>query len=134
MEVSTQSMTSTLHSTEYGVKFAYDRETVVFTCRAEGNSLGWSSDEYIGAGGSRLEFVSIDPTGTTYRVGQTVATLTNISNANGLTTLESLLQVSVQSAFQISSIRCHSLGSDTVNTILFETAGTYTIIIVLARL
>ena len=117
------SLTSTLHSTEYGLKFAYDGETVRFNCIAMGNSMAWSSDEYIGSDGNRLEFVSIEPKGTEYRAGQTVATLISISNMNGSIMLKSQLQISVQSAFQISSIRCHNIGSDTVNTISFETNG-----------
>ena len=123
-QVSSQTLTSTLHSTEYGLKFAYDGEIIRFTCVAEGNSMAWSSDEYIGSDGNRLEFVAIEQKGTEYRAGQTVATLVDVSSVNGLTILESLLQISVRSAFQTSSIRCHNLGSDTVNTISFETSGT----------
>ena len=123
MQVSCQKLTSTLHSTEYGLKFAYDGEIIRFTCVVEGNSMAWSSDEYIGSDGDRLEFVSIESKGTEYRVGQTVATLVNVSNVNGKAILESQLQISAQYTFQISSIRCHNIGSDTVNTILFGTNG-----------
>ena len=125
MPVSPQDLTSTLHSTVYGLKFAYDGETVTFTCVTEGNSMAWSSDEYIGSDGNRLEFVSIEREGTTHRAGQAVATLVNISDINGLIILKSVLHILVSSAFQISSIRCHSVGSDAVNTITFGTAGTY---------
>ena len=116
-------LTSTLHSTEYGLNFAYDGETVRFNCTAEGNSIAWSSDEYIGSDGNRLEFVSIEPMGTVHRVGQTVATLVDVSNRNGLTRLQSQLQISVRSVFQISSIRCHNVGSDSMKSISFGTNG-----------
>ena len=123
VQVLCQTLTNTLHSTEYGLKFAYDGEIVIFTCVVEGNTIAWSSDEYIGTDGNRLEFISNDQKGTEYNVGQTVATLLNISSMNGLTMLESQLQISVRSAFQISSIRCHDIGSDSVNSISFGTNG-----------
>ena len=104
---------------------AYAGETVTFTCMTIGsNTIAWSSDEYIGSDGNRLEFIPVDMEGATQRVGQTVATLVNISSVEGVVILVSQLQISVQSTYQISSITCHSLGNDAVNTISFLTAGT----------
>ena len=123
--VSSQELNSTLHSTFYGVHFAYVGETVTFTCVTRGsNGIAWSSDEYIGSGGVRLEFIPIDMEGATQPVGQTVATLVRVSYEDGEIILVTQLQISVESTFQTTSITCHSLGNDAVNTISFLTAGT----------
>ena len=119
---SAQELTSTLHSTFYGLNFAYDGERVTFTCVIEGsNSMAWTSDEYIGS--DRLEFISIEPEGTTYRANLAVATLVNASNVNGQIILKSRLEIYVSSNFQISSVTCHNIGNEAVNTISFGTTG-----------
>ena len=123
--VEAQELNSTLHSTEYGVNFAYINETVTFTCWTKGSSLmGWSSKEYIGEGGVRFEFVSVDWVGTTRSAGQTVARLSNVSNVSGLITMVSELQISVQSVYQIATIKCHNFGNNTAKTISFQITGT----------
>ena len=125
---SSQQLNSTLHSTSHGVHFAYVGEYVVFTCISKGsNSIAWSSDEYIGSGGLRLEFISIDME-TTQRIGQTVATLTEVFRVEEKVILVSQLQITVQSTHQISSITCHNLGNDTTNTVSFDTAGTINVL------
>ena len=105
--------------------FAYVGETVTFTCMTRGsNIIAWSSDEYTGLDGNRLEFIPVDVEGATQRVGQTVATLINVSRVEGEVILVSQLQISVLFMFQVSSITCHGLDNDAVNTISFLTAGT----------
>ena len=119
-----QELTSTLHFKSYGLYFAYAGETVTFTCVTESSSMAWTSVQYIGA--DRLELVSVRPN-EIRRAGQTEARLLNVSVANGLTTLVSQLQISVQSEFKVASITCHNLGSeaDNLETILFQVAGMY---------
>ena len=120
----TTALTSTLHSTKYGVKFAYASENVTFTCVTRGSSLmAWSSDEYIGSDGLRLEFVSIERKGINRTAGLAVATLVESSDNNGEITLVSQLRITIYSMYQISSITCHNIGIGTVNTTTFRMAG-----------
>ena len=125
----TTELTSTLHSTKYGVNFAYAGETLKITCAIKGsNSLAWSSDEYIGR--DRIELVSALPN-EMQSAGQAEARFVNVSVTNGSTFLESELQIIVQSAFSIASVTCHNLGNETTKVITFKVlvAGIYTIII-----
>ena len=121
-----QELTSTLHSTFYGVNFAYAGENVTFTCMARESSLiAWSSNEYIGSDGLRLEFASVEPVGSMQSVpgGGTAAQLINSTYEDGIVTVVSQLNVLVQSTYQISSITCHNIGMGTTNTTSFEIAG-----------
>ena len=123
--VESQKLTSTLHNTKHDVKFAYVGETVIFTCMTVDSSLmGWSSNEYIGTGGTRFEFVSVDPIGTIHSAGQTVSELVTVSSMNGVITMESQLKIVVLSAFQIATINCHKFGNDTVKSTSFQITGT----------
>ena len=131
-----QELTSTLHTTFYGVNFAYVGEIVTFTCVTRGSTLiAWSSDEYIGSGGLRLEFISVDQIGTTRSTanGGTVAQLVASTREGGIDTLVSQLNISVQSIYQISSITCHNIGMGTTNTTAFEIAGIASSVFVIVR-
>ena len=123
-KVSCQQLNNTLHSTEYGVHFAYESETVTFTCVTRGsNSIAWSSDEYIGA--DRMEFASAEREGTTRSAADSgaIGRLVSVSNENGNVILVSQLQLNVQSTYQIASITCHNIGIDAMNTTTFLMAG-----------
>ena len=64
-----QELNSTLHSTLYGISIAYVDEMVVFTCVVRGsNSMAWTSEEYIGTGGRRLEMSAAELVGTRYSI------------------------------------------------------------------
>ena len=127
--VVSQELNSTLHETFYGVPFAYDSENVIFTCvTRDSNSIAWSSDDYIGSGGLRLEFASVEREGTTRNANSIAsAQLVSVSRTDGIVLLVSQLQISVQSTFQISSVTCHNIGKDTINITSFRMAGKLTL-------
>lgn len=90
--------------------------------------LAWSSDEYIGSNGDRLEFISIEAEGTnrTARQSQTVAKLVGVSRGLGWVTLVSELRIQVPSSVQVTSnesITCHDAGNGVNNSISFLAIG-----------
>jgi hypothetical protein len=121
-----QELNSTLHSTLYGVEVAYVDEMVVFTCVVRGsNSMAWTSEEYIGTGGQRLEFSAAEPAGTTLpAVGnsQTVATLVNATIDE---IIVSQLSIRIRPTYLIASIWCHNINAGTTNSVEFLLAGRY---------
>jgi hypothetical protein len=128
MQVKSQELNSTLHSTIFGLPIAFTNENVVFTCVTRGsNSMGWTSEQYIGTGGRRLEFVLVDPAGSTMPVGgnsPTVAELVSTSDSDRV--IVSQLRITIQtSTFPIASVQCHDIGADTNTSIRFHLAGMY---------
>ena len=104
---------------------AFVDETVVFTCvTTESNHMGWSSEQYIGTGGRRLEFISANPVGSTKSLGQAEATL--ISFSDGV--IVSQLQITVRSTFPNASVQCQNIGADRMTSITFRLAGMYSFI------
>ena len=121
-----QELNSTLHSTFYGVNFAYDGEMVTFTCVARNSTLiAWSSNEYIGSDGLRLEFASIERVGTNRFAPNfgTTAQLVDSFREDGRVILVSQLNITVPSVYQISSITCHNIGMGTTAMTSFQLAG-----------
>ena len=84
---------------------AYPGQEIIFTCVIvtpvgdPNNSaihLAWSSDDYIGSGGSRLELFlreSIGSQQTSRVIQSTVATLFNVSKKDGSLKIESQLRI-----------------------------------------
>ena len=76
---------------------ACPKENVIFTCIVRGSrTLSWASDEYIGTGGTQLEFSTADHDGL--RVNSTVnpdtfAVLTNVTDDGETILLESELHI-----------------------------------------
>ena len=124
---SSQELTSTLHF-HCGVHLAFVGETTTFTCETVGsNSIGWSSAEYIGKNGVRLEFASSERNGTIRSSvdSMAIAQLISFSSINGIDKLVSQLQLTAQSKYQVSSVSCHNIGIGTKKTTYFRVAGEY---------
>ena len=86
--------------------------------------MGWTSEQYIGTGGRRLEFVLVDPVGRTIPVGGTVAELVSKLETDGV--IVSQLRIRIQSStFPIASVQCHNIGADTHTSFRFQLAGMY---------
>jgi hypothetical protein len=120
-----QELTSTLHSTLYGVEVAYVDEMVVLTCVVRGsNSMAWTSEEYIGTGGLQLPFIAIEPEGSVRRANQTVATLITAVNTGDIM-IVSELRIRIISNIPVASVQCISRGTEitTVNSTSFQLAG-----------
>ena len=119
--VVSQDLNSTLYSTISGVLVAFTNENVVFTCVARGsNHMGWSSDEYIGTGGRRLEFISTNAPGTNRTSGDTRAQLVSASVDQFII---SQLFISIVSSIPVASVQCQNIGAGTMTFRSFELAG-----------
>ena len=117
---------STLHSTVDGIPVAYVGETVVFTCMVRGsNSMAWRSDEYIGTGVQRLELSAGDAIGTNYTAvanNQTIATLVDATINEFII---SRLQITIRPDYQIASVQCLNINTNTTTSATFFRAGMY---------
>ena len=123
-QADSQDLSSTLHSTLYGVEVAYVDEIVVFTCIVRGsNSMAWTSDEYIGTGGQRLEFSAAEPAGTTLSAVGNSQTTAELINATIDEIIVSELRISIQSNFPTPSVQCHNINAGTNSSITFLLAG-----------
>ena len=121
-----QELNSTLHSTLYGVQFAFVDEMVIFTCVVkESNSMAWTSDEYIGIGGEQLQFSAADPPRTSRTAignNQTVATLINAMLDQFIV---SQLRIRIKSIHPTAAVQCRNTGANTalVTSTTFLLAG-----------
>jgi hypothetical protein len=119
-----QELTSTLHSTLFGVEVAYVDEMVVFSCIVRGsNSMAWTSNEYIGTGGQRLEFSAAEPAGTRLSAVGNSQTTAVLINATIDEIIISQLRIMIQSNSPTASVRCHNINAGTNSSIEFLLAG-----------
>lgn len=124
--VSAQQLSSTLHITVTGVQVVYDGEIVNFTCVTRNSSIiAWSSDDYIGTQGTRLELIAAESLGTTKiaSTGLANATLISVNESTPERILVSMLRIRITSRYQSSSVTCHSVGTGGSDTIKFYMAG-----------
>ena len=121
-----QVLDNSLHSTVDGIPVAYVGERVVFTCVVRGsNSMAWTSGEYIGTGVQRLELSAGDVVGTNYTAvanNQTIATLVNATINEFII---SRLQITIKPDYQIASVRCLNINTNTATSATFFRAGMY---------
>lgn len=104
---------------------AYNGQRVTFTCRITNSEiLEWTSNEYIGTGGDRLQFLRIDPIGTIIKTSPTtVATLINSYTENRVTVMVSELHIIVSAHYAMSTVTCGNNGEGPHETINFQTVG-----------
>ena len=127
-QAASQELTSTLHSTLYGVQIAYVDEMIIFTCVVRGSdNMAWTSKEFIGTGGRELPFAAAEPEGSVQRAignSQTVATLVTAVNTGDIM-IVSELRIIITSTHPLASVQCISRGADvvTVNSTSFQLAG-----------
>ena len=118
----------TLSSTLNG-SFACPGE-VVFTCEIRGSqALAWSSDQYIGTGGSQIIFAAYTHNESTVRRSLTVPTTfailtVNINQTQNMT-LKSELHIFVLPNSPPASVTCHHIGDYLDNTTNFQIIGNF---------
>lgn len=119
-----QTITSTLIDEP---KILCPGEDITFTCVTRGSPIiAWQSDEYIGEGGTQLEFATFNNQGDTDSSSvnpDTVATLTRNSNEDGVQVLESKLRVITSAEFPDASVTCVHVGTGIKNTTRFHVLG-----------
>ena len=102
-------------------------EIVIFTCETRGSTiLAWTSDEYIEPGGTRLELATFNDVGdirTSPVNSNTVATLIDETNENGVDILVSTLRIKAVSEFLDSSVTCIHVDGGTMNTTRVQVLG-----------
>ena len=100
-------------------------EEVNFTCVTRGSLIiAWLSDEYIGAGGTRVEFAAVD-VGKSQEINpNTVAILVSAEVINGTRILTSQLMVTAMSEYLNPSVTCLHVGHLINMTISFVVSGT----------
>ena len=118
-------MNVTINSTISSGQLVCPGDQVNFTCETRGSDIiAWTSKEYIGSGGARVEFSFLDV--KTMKVDQnTVATLISADNVNGIRTLISRLTITVSPSYQNPSITCLHVGRLINATISFVVPGKY---------
>ena len=119
-----QELNSSLHSTINGVPIAYTDEAVIFTCVVRGsNSIAWTSEEYIGTGGQRLELSAAEPIGTRYYAVGNNQTVTELISATIDEIIVSQLRIRIKSNYSIASVLCHNINAGTESSTTFLLAG-----------
>ena len=114
-------LTSTLHNG----KVALNHQRVVFTCTANTSSsiIHWSSNEYIGGGGYRLDLFSGDCVGASQNssfVPATNATCVSVTHENGINIIVSELHITATLQYPTSSVTCSINSHGVMNTTNFS--------------
>ena len=104
-------------------------EEVSFICVVQGEILSWSSEEYMGRDGERLEFATVDKPNETSNYSSTVATLLNKIERNGVTEIVSQLKLIASAEYPTSSVFCNDVSAGESQSIEFNIAGEYLTII-----
>ena len=101
---------------------AYHGQRVIFTCTVRDIVVGhpivitWSSDDYIGIGGTNdvLQVRSNAPLGTTDKKMTTVVTLTNRTRNNGLrtVTVETQMKLTASATYPDANVSCRANGHE----------------------
>lgn len=114
-----QELNSTLHSALYGVQVAFVDENVVFTCVVRSsNSMAWTSEEYIGTGGQRLELSAAEPLGTRYSAVGNNQTVAELVGAVIDVIIVSQLRIRVKSTYPTASVQCNGINGNAEITFL----------------
>ena len=85
--------------------------------------MAWTSEEYIGTGGQRLELSAAEPVGTRYSAVGNSQTVAELVSARIDDIIVSQLHIRIKSNYQTASVQCHNINGGTVNSITFLLAG-----------
>lgn len=108
----------------YNGNLACPGDEVIFVCQTMGSSvIAWTSEEYIGSGGTQIQFAAGVRSTNIQQIGTTIATLTGDRMENGLQVLTSTLRVNVSSMYPNPSVTCHDVGNGTSKTANFNVIG-----------
>lgn len=108
-----------------GRSVAYPDQLITFTYVIKGSPIiAWSSTDYIGQD-VQLEFTTTDQLQSIQNSTintNTFAVLVSITDLRdgGIGTITSQLHIQVSPLFQTSSVSCHNVGLNTVNTSTFQ--------------
>ena len=118
-------LSSTIPDSDNIVRRGY---SVTFTCVVRGsNILAWSSPQYIGMT-NRLEFSSVSHPSTIRKPNNyTTAVLESVYHTTAEVELTSTLHIIVQPYFNVSTVTCHSVGTDQVKSVDFRFSGMHNI-------
>jgi hypothetical protein len=116
----------TLNSTLNADRIVVSQQEVIFTCTTRGSPiLEWFSEEYIGTGGDRLQFPSINCIGvnkTSRTNPNTVATCLSVI-LTGKTVIQSQLIITASIDHPQATVTCSNNGLGTTKNITFVTVG-----------
>lgn len=105
-------------------------DMVVFTCEtvgSDGHGLAWSSDDYVGIGGTEISFLAGDISGRSRKDSNdydTYAILTGVNNDTNQLTLTSELHINTSvNISTVSSVTCKHTGENLIVTQQFQVFG-----------
>lgn len=104
-------------------------DTLVFTCITNGSSShAWISDEYIGIGGIQLEFAAFESPGLIRTpqnnpASSTLARLIAVDRVQEI--LQSRFEITVSTDYNTSTISCHNVDRNLMNTTTIEILGMF---------
>lgn len=81
--------------------------------------MAWTSDEYIGTGGQRLEFSAAEPVGTRYSAVGNNHTVAELESAVIDNIIVSRLHIRIKSTYSIASVKCHNINANTMTSTTF---------------
>ena len=85
--------------------------------------MAWTSEEYIGTGGQRLELSAAEPIGTSYSAVGNNQTVAELINAIIDEIIVSQLRIRIKSTYSIASVQCLNINAGTMTSIEFLPAG-----------
>ena len=85
--------------------------------------MAWTSEEYIGTGGQRLELSAGERAGTTQTAVGNTQTVAELVNATLDVIIISRLSIRVQSNYQTASVQCHNINAGINTSIEFILPG-----------
>ena len=88
--------------------------------------MAWTSDQYIGMGIQRLELSAGDAIGRNYTAVENNQTVATLVNATINEFIISRLQITIKPDFQVASVRCLNINTNTATSAAFYRAGMYT--------
>ena len=114
-----------INSTLLRGQYACPNQQVLFTCETNGSLImAWSSLQYIGPSGIRLELIADDGVGHMVRSVMTSDTVATLTRINGDKVVASQLRITVQQNFPIASVSCIDAGVG-MSPINFQILGMY---------
>ena len=85
--------------------------------------MAWTSEEYIGTGGQRLELSAAEPVGTRYSAVGNNQTVAELISARIDEIIVSQLRIRIKSNHPTASVQCHNINIGTMTSITFLLAG-----------
>ena len=90
--------------------------------------MAWTSEEYIGTGGQRLEFSAAERPGSTNSAVGNSQTVAVLISAMVDEIIVSELRIRIRPNYPSASVRCHNINAGTASSVEFLLAGIYIIL------